>query len=95
MHDAGGVSGFNDGDDIETDAFVWIVELQQTLRSLDDPALLGQVNSAFGIAKSDGFPGFYFDRDKAANGISGYEVNFTFPCAEVAMQYPITKLLKE
>ena len=95
MHDASGTSGFDDGDDIETDTFLWIVGLKQMRSCADDPPLFGKVNGIFRVTKFDGFSGFHFDGDEAANRVSGHQVNFTFPCAEVAVQYLITHFLQE
>lgn len=95
MHNAGGIAVFDDGNDIKTDTFLWIVNLEQMRSRADKSLLFSHVNGAFRIPEPDGFPGFDFDGNQAAKRISCHQVNFTFPCAEVAVQYLITQFLKK
>jgi hypothetical protein len=95
MHDAGGIAVFDDGNDIKTDTFLWIVNLEEMRSRTDKSLLFGHVNGAFRIPEPDGFPGFDFDGNQAAKRISCHQVNFTFPCAEIAVQDLITEFLQE
>ncbi len=95
MHDAGGIAVFDDGNDIKTDAFLWIVNREQMRGRADKPLLFGHMNGVFRIPESDGFPGFDFDGNQAAKRISCHQVNLAFSCAEIAVQYLITQFLQE
>lgn len=85
MHDAGGVAVLNDGDDIKSDLVLWIVFLQQVGSGADQSLLFGFVYCIFRVAVPDGFPEFYFHRNKAAGRVSGDQVDFPFPDSKIAV----------